>query len=147
MRAHLIAPAAALVLSGCTVRTPQLGQAVAQLPIGLFNTWIDPDRGAVNKASYAFRSPRTVSATIVLPAAEPGVCAVDQPAVAAGYPLRDAARHAAVDVASLIVLCHCVVQPHMTGDPTAMHSCAVPLRTISRAAIIAMRTLSAPMAG
>ena len=57
MRARLVALAAALVLAGCTVGTPQAGQPVAQLPTGFFNTWIDPDLGAVNEASYAFGSP------------------------------------------------------------------------------------------
>lgn len=60
MRACVAALAVALVLSGCTVGTPQPGQPVALLPIGFFNAWIDPDLGAVNEASYAFGSPNVL---------------------------------------------------------------------------------------
>lgn len=60
MRACVIALAAAVVLSGCTVGTADPRQPVAALPMGFFNTWIDPDLGAVNEASYAFGSPNVL---------------------------------------------------------------------------------------
>jgi hypothetical protein len=55
MRAVVIARAAALLLPGRTVGTPQ--QPVAALPMGFFSGWMDPDLWAINKASYAFGSP------------------------------------------------------------------------------------------
>lgn len=60
MRARIIALAAALALSGCTVGTPDPQQPVAALPMGFFGAWIDPDLGAVNEASYAFGSPNVL---------------------------------------------------------------------------------------
>lgn len=57
MRSAVALVVGALLLAGCTVPPNAPPQPVAELPQSFFNSWIDPDLGAVNEASYAFGSP------------------------------------------------------------------------------------------